>query len=100
METGTREGPSDAVDSTELIADPYGVYARLSQAAPVHQIAGTDGRPAWLVTRQPNMDPPDHTRIRRLVAQAFTPRHLEQLREPIRRTADALLDAIASQGRA
>jgi cytochrome P450 len=47
-----------------------------------------------------NMDPPDHTRIRRLVSQAFTPRRIEQLREPIRRTADQLLDTIAPHGRA
>jgi len=45
-----------------------------------------------------NMDPPDHTRIRRLVGRAFTPRRIEQLREPIRRTADRLLDALGSHG--
>jgi cytochrome P450 len=43
-----------------------------------------------------NMDPPDHTRIRRLVSRAFTPRQIEQLREPIQRTADELLDALAA----
>ncbi|MFD4571863.1 cytochrome P450 [Streptomyces sp. NPDC058417] len=47
-----------------------------------------------------NMDPPDHTRIRRLVSRAFTPRRVERLREPVRRTADALLDAIEPLGRA
>lgn len=45
------------------------------------------------------MDPPDHTRIRRLVSKAFTPRRVELLREPIRKTADALLDAFAPLGR-
>ncbi|WP_433918438.1 cytochrome P450 [Streptomyces canus] len=45
-----------------------------------------------------NMDPPDHTRIRRLVGRAFTPRRIEQLRGPIRRTADGLLDALGSHG--
>ncbi|MGW2425039.1 cytochrome P450 family protein [Streptomyces sp. NPDC001709] len=45
-----------------------------------------------------NMDPPDHTRIRRLVGRAFTPRRVHQLREPIRRTADRLLDALGSHG--
>ncbi|MGW7273401.1 cytochrome P450 family protein [Streptomyces sp. NPDC054864] len=47
-----------------------------------------------------NMDPPDHTRIRRLVGKAFTSRRVESLRAPIRRTADELLDAVAPLGRA
>ncbi|WP_369270353.1 cytochrome P450 [Streptomyces sp. R11] len=45
-----------------------------------------------------NIDPPDHTRIRRLVGRAFTPRRVEQLRTPIRRTADRLLDALGPHG--
>ncbi|QHA04043.1 cytochrome P450 [Streptomyces broussonetiae] len=45
-----------------------------------------------------NMDPPDHTRIRRLAGRAFTPRRVQQLREPIRRTADQLLDALGPHG--
>ncbi|GAA1258141.1 cytochrome P450 [Kitasatospora nipponensis] len=47
-----------------------------------------------------NMDPPDHTRIRRLVGQAFTPRRVEQLRAPIEAIAEELLDALAPLGRA
>ncbi|GGO50266.1 cytochrome P450 family protein [Streptomyces lasiicapitis] len=47
-----------------------------------------------------NMDPPDHTRIRRLVVKAFTKHRVESLRAPVRRTADALLDAIEGAGRA
>ncbi|MEU1286021.1 cytochrome P450 [Kitasatospora sp. NPDC005856] len=47
-----------------------------------------------------NMDPPDHTRIRRLVSQAFTPRRVAALREPIERVAEQLLDAIEPLGRA
>ncbi|MFE5916115.1 cytochrome P450 [Streptomyces sp. NPDC056468] len=45
-----------------------------------------------------NMDPPDHTRIRRMVGRAFTPRRVEQLRTPVRRTADRLLDALGPHG--
>ncbi|MGW1895156.1 cytochrome P450 family protein [Streptomyces sp. NPDC002004] len=45
-----------------------------------------------------NMDPPDHTRIRRLVGRAFTPRRVAQLRTPIRQAADELLDALGSHG--
>ncbi|WP_225800295.1 cytochrome P450 [Streptomyces sp. NK15101] len=47
-----------------------------------------------------NMDPPDHTRMRRLVSRAFTPRRVDALRAPIRRTADGLLDALGAEGRA
>ncbi|WP_432164245.1 cytochrome P450 family protein [Streptomyces tendae] len=136
MQTTTPE-PLALFDPAELMADPYSVYARLREAGPVHRITGTDGLPAWLVTRYEdvrqaiadprlsldkrhakpggyhgfalppaldanllNMDPPDHTRIRRLVSKAFTPRRVELLREPVRRTADALLDSIAPLGRA
>ncbi|MFE4992871.1 cytochrome P450 [Streptomyces mirabilis] len=34
-----------------LIDHPYAVYDRLRDTAPVHRVAGTDGNPAWLVTR-------------------------------------------------
>jgi cytochrome P450 len=38
------------------------------------------------------MDPPDHTRLRRLVAKAFTPKTVEQLRPSIVTLTDELLD--------
>jgi cytochrome P450 len=44
-------------------------------------------------------DPPDHTRLRRLVSKAFTPRMIEQLRPRIQQIADELLDAVQAQGR-
>lgn len=44
-------------------------------------------------------DPPDHTRLRGLVNQAFTPRRIEQMTPRIQAIADALLDGVASQGR-
>ncbi|MEX2974544.1 cytochrome P450 [Streptomyces sp. C184] len=47
-----------------------------------------------------NMDPPDHTRVRRLVVKAFTPGRVETLRAPVRRVAEELLDAMAERGRA
>lgn len=41
-----------------------------------------------------NMDADDHLRLRRLVSQAFTPRHVETLRDRIRATAERLADAL------
>jgi cytochrome P450 len=38
------------------------------------------------------LDPPDHTRVRRLVAKAFTPRTIERLRPDIVRLTDGVLD--------
>ncbi|HEU5160071.1 MAG TPA: cytochrome P450 [Streptosporangiaceae bacterium] len=43
------------------------------------------------------LDPPDHTRLRGLVAKAFTPRRVEALRPRVRQIADDLLDAIAGR---
>jgi cytochrome P450 len=43
------------------------------------------------------VDPPDHTRLRRLVATAFTPRRIEALRPRVQTIIDDLLDAIAAR---
>ena len=44
------------------------------------------------------MDPPDHSRIRRLVAKAFTARHIERVRPYVRATVDDLLDRMVKEG--
>ena len=41
-----------------------------------------------------NLDPPEHTRLRKLVVKAFTPRTLRALEPQIRRTAHGLLNAV------
>jgi cytochrome P450 len=45
-----------------------------------------------------NLDPPDHTRLRRLVSKAFTPRQIELLRPRIERMVDDVLDRAATSG--
>ncbi|KOG32876.1 cytochrome P450 family protein [Streptomyces resistomycificus] len=45
-------------------------------------------------------DPPEHTRLRGLVARAFTMRRVEQLRPRIQQITDELLDAMLPLGRA
>src|SRR5437867_3976626 len=44
------------------------------------------------------LEPPDHTRIRKLVAAAFTPRSVEALKEPAEKLAAELLDPLAEEG--
>ena len=44
------------------------------------------------------VDPPDHTRLRRLVAAAFSLRRIEALRPQVQAIVDDLLDAIAAAG--
>jgi len=51
----------------------------------------------------PNMlqaDPPDHTRLRKLVAREFTARRIQALRPRIQRVAGELVGAIGPSGRA
>jgi cytochrome P450 len=43
-------------------------------------------------------DPPDHTRLRKLVAKAFTSRRVEALRPRIQQLVDELLTAMAKEG--
>ncbi|OIJ88363.1 cytochrome P450 family protein [Streptomyces colonosanans] len=45
-------------------------------------------------------DPPDHTRLRRLVSKAFTARRVAELRPRVQAITDGLLDAIVQAGRA
>ncbi len=44
-------------------------------------------------------DPPDHTRLRSLVTQAFTARRVEAMRERVKALTDALLDKVQAPGR-
>jgi cytochrome P450 len=44
------------------------------------------------------IEPPEHTRIRKLVAAAFTPRSVEALRAPARALADELLAPLVARG--
>ncbi|NNN36659.1 cytochrome P450 [Streptomyces sp. S3(2020)] len=45
-----------------------------------------------------DLEPPDHTRIRRLVSKAFTPRTVEQLKPYVARLAGELVDELVEKG--
>ena len=47
-----------------------------------------------------NSDPPEHTRLRRVVSQAFAPRRIEALRPRVATVVDSLLDKIVPRGEA
>jgi cytochrome P450 len=53
------------------------------------------GGPAEFMLQQ---DPPNHTRLRKLVSKAFTPRAIERLRARAQEIADERIDAVAARG--
>lgn len=83
-------------DVRAALADP----ALSLSKAHAHSDYRGSSLPAALDAHLLNLDPPDHTRLRRLVAKAFTTRRIEGLRGLVQRTADQLLDRIADQGHA
>jgi cytochrome P450 len=58
-------------------------------------LQGGPGGPGQFLLR---LDPPDHTRIRKLMNQAFRPRAVAELRPRVRALVDELLDAAAERG--
>ena len=58
-----------------------------------------DGAPRAGAVSMLDRDPPDHTRLRKLVSKAFTPRAIEGLRPRITALVDGLLDEMAAEGR-
>jgi cytochrome P450 len=91
-------------DAREVLAD-----ARLSKN-PVHhsqtaahakgKIGIPGERSADLMTHLLNIDPPDHTRLRRLVSKAFTPRRVAAFAPRVQEVTDRLIDAFAARGHA
>ncbi|MEU9701189.1 cytochrome P450 [Streptomyces sp. NPDC047981] len=68
-----------------------------------------DNAPAWfrdlvkdaspvLIRNMLTADPPEHTRLRKLVSRAFVPRRMELLRPRIQEITDELIDALPEHG--
>ena len=120
LESGVAYNPL----SPELRANPYPIYEELRRKDPVHRMRL---QKIWVLTRfkdadavlrdqrrfvnadrdfgyipyisMLDLDPPDHTRIRSLVSQAFTPRSVAELEPRIQQTVDGLLDDLAGRER-
>lgn len=45
-----------------------------------------------------NMDPPDHTKLRKIVNKGFTPRRIRELQEVLERRAASIVDEVIEQG--
>ena len=73
--------------------DVAGGDRRSARSTPAGRRSGTSER--WSLLW---LEPPDHTRIRKLVAAAFTPRSVEALREPAHELARELLEPLAEAG--
>jgi cytochrome P450 len=109
--------------SPEVIADPYPYYAELLRGPRVHRDETND---LWILTRYDDVqralrdhrvlssaegvafqrmgtpmmltiDPPDHTRLRRIVSRSFTPRNLERWRAIVEGLAREAVDRLVER---
>ncbi|MBE1462140.1 cytochrome P450 family protein [Kibdelosporangium phytohabitans] len=72
--------------SKRVEAAPQWFQEQLRDASPV------------LIKNMITADPPDHTRLRKLVTKAFTPRRMELLRPRIQQITDDLIDEFPESG--
>lgn len=66
-------------------------YSRALVFAPGRQVYGVE---ATLADAMISMDPPEHTRLRKLVAAAFTEKRIQALRPRVARIVDDLIDTM------
>ena len=81
-----------ALNDPRLSKDMHAAFAEGSDVA----AEGLPGRD--FARHMLSVDPPDHTRLRRLVSAAFSPRRVESLGPRVQSITDDLLDEIAVMG--
>jgi cytochrome P450 len=85
-------------DCDDVLRHPSSASDRMKSTAAHREIAdGVEARPigppGFLF-----LDPPDHTRLRRLVSKAFVPKVVKALEPDITELVDGLLDRVEEQG--
>jgi len=90
---------STSRDCDEVLRHPSSASDRLKSKIAQRQLASgawprPAGPPGFLF-----LDPPDHTRLRKLVSKAFVPKVVNALQPDITALVDELLDQIAERGR-
>jgi cytochrome P450 len=86
-------------DCDEILRHPSSASDRLKSTVAQRMIAAGEqprqfGPPGFLF-----LDPPDHTRLRKLVSKAFAPRVVKALEPDVTALVDGLLEEIVEQGR-
>ncbi len=86
-------------DCGEVLRNPASCSDRMKSTVAQRALAAGEnlrpfGTPSFLF-----LDPPDHTRLRRLVSKAFSPRVVKSLEPGITELVDGLLDNVAAAGR-
>ncbi|GGV52628.1 cytochrome P450 hydroxylase [Streptomyces longisporoflavus] len=90
-------------DAKQALADPRLSKNPAHHGQPAHAKSKTGipgERSANLMTHLLNIDPPDHTRLRRLVSKAFTPRRVAEFAPRVQELTDRLIDQFAEKGQA
>jgi cytochrome P450 len=97
-----RTSASHDVCAQVLKSDTFGVQLRPQQLPGVARRVIQLSRGGVLTPVDPPsmlaVDPPTHTRYRRLVSKVFTPRAIEALRPKMQQLANDLLDGLAASG--
>ena len=92
-----------SADARQALADQRLSKNPAHHAEPAHAKGRTGipgERKAELMTHLLNIDPPDHTRLRRLVSKAFTPRRVAEFTPRVQELTDHLIDRFCARGEA
>ncbi|KXF53475.1 hypothetical protein AXA44_08435 [Rhodococcus sp. SC4] len=115
--------PYRIIDEEGTQGEPYAHYAWMRKNAPVLRVRH-DGGDVWMVARHEDVrramrkpkvfrsqvndeqplafltliDAPDHTRLRKVVAAAFTPKAIAAVEDRVREVADGKLDELIASG--